>query len=139
MTKLDTVGKIARKAGVAGHSQGAIGASFATKDEIIGAAVLIGGGGITSVPTVFLTSQFDFMRFTALSGYRGSAVEKGLVVKSGTSHTEIAHSREAFKIGRRWLLCHLAGNISACKALEVLGSSNCPNGVVECYLENRSY
>ena len=73
-------GKLTSKGGVAGHSQGGIGAHLtASKSNYIAAVVDLQGGGLAthSKPSLLLTGSTDFMRQSVYSAYnmlRGSAI-----------------------------------------------------------------
>ena len=82
--------KLSSKGGVAGHSQGGIGAQLvAAGSELIGAVVDLQGGGAFAnhaTPALLLTGSTDFMRTSVYSAYsmlRGPSI---LYNYSGADH-----------------------------------------------------
>ena len=107
--------RLQKIAGVAGQSQGGLGASAATRDERVVAAVPMAGAGNVEKPTLFITSQADYMSGGVRAAYGRSNQMSIFVSLRGTGHAGIPFHDRAISLATSWYRCHLNQNKSVCE------------------------
>jgi len=116
-------GRLSQRAGVAGHSQGGIGASAAASHPNVVAEVNVeGGGGSNGRATLLLTGTLDFMRPSIELSWWLSYGPTFLASYSNASHiitpsvlgAETPGGIQVKRLYAAWYRCFLADDVDAC-------------------------
>ena len=117
-------GRLSPRAGVAGHSQGGIGASAAASHPNVVAEVNVeGGGGSNGRATLLLTGTLDFMRPSIEASWMLSNGPTFLASYANTSHiitpsvlgADTPGGIQVKRLYTAWYRCFLADDATACE------------------------
>ena len=112
-------GKLNEQAAISGQSQGGLGTSAGSGYERFVTAVPIAGASRGAPkPTLFLTSQSDFMRTSAVNSYNRHRGPGTLLVARGTSHPSVPFQAELLQASTTWYRCFLNDNQEACTLIQ---------------------
>lgn len=118
--------KLSTRAGVAGHSQGGIGATLASSHKNVEALVSVAGGGVppANVAVICLTGTQDLVEAACSAGVAGAAGPAFLADYEGADHFisetvagYIARQPATLQMQRlmaAWFRCFLADDQTAC-------------------------
>ena len=111
--------KLNPNAAISGQSQGGLGTSAGSGDRRFVTAVPIAGASRGAAkPSLFLTSQSDFMRSSAVSAYNGHRGSGTLLVAKGTGHVSVPFHKGLLNVSVAWYRCFLNQNEDACRAVK---------------------
>jgi hypothetical protein len=107
------------KAAISGQSQGGLGTSAGSSDDrFVTAVPMAGASKGASKPSLFLTSQSDFMKSGTSSAYNSHSGAGTLLIAKGTSHASVPFHKGMLNVSVAWYRCFLNKNEDACNLVK---------------------